>query len=49
MIYFRVLVMLCFGITLASAQPQIEGLPIKFGDTYEKVKEVYQTDLRPER
>jgi hypothetical protein len=48
MICFRILAMLCFGITLASAQPQIEGLPIKFGDTYEKVREVYQTDLRPE-
>ncbi len=37
-----------FGINVAAAQHRIEGLPIKVGDTYEEVKAVYQTDLKPQ-
>jgi hypothetical protein len=36
-----------FGHALAQTA-DIEGLPIRLGDTYDKVKEVYQTTLVPE-
>jgi hypothetical protein len=43
-----IVTMFCFGVNAAAAQHRIEGLPINVGATYEDVKGVYQTDLKPQ-
>jgi hypothetical protein len=47
--YLIVLIFVAAGFASASAATaNIEGLSIRIGDTSDKVKEVYQTDLEPE-